>query len=525
MHPAIDGENAAPSPPDTHPDNRFSLAGQSKRAATFARWTLYTAASWLILRPVLLTTVYADDYINPFSQFPATRLNPIEMVRYAWRGAKGAGHINVLGQLIGAILGGIWMAAMSVLGLRYSTIYAATKLLTYILTAVAAAAFLRKCSEILGRPLSAWRARVYVSAVLFTTLQIHIPWSNDPVSSYPASGFAAAAIGFVVLSLAVDALRAQSFRRAVVCGVAGGLCVIYYEIGAAAVAAIVPLGVWFWLDRRRQDPKALRQSATLLAPMLVIPVIIAAATKLALGPSNASYTGTALAVGGHQVRSAEYGLVSTLPGSAWRVARDFLAMPVTLRTTPIGILLVLVIALALLAKRFPADRFDDPLASRVTLLLLLAAPLAFMLGATVIQTSTQKVQDEAPRIGYVYNFYAIGATAVAVIIVVLVLSIPARWTSGMLRIPAIAVALTFVSIQFLLNWNVTMRFNELTYPSRQLLVTFSDQPPEVIRCSALQGWTLGLWPDGYEDAMVNGLQDAYQYFHGEQFCAGFVRPN
>jgi hypothetical protein len=507
------------------PGPRISKRPRSPKAHSAARWVAYTAASWLILRPVLLTTVYADDYVNPFAQFATTRLNPIEMVRFAWRGAKGGGHINVLGQMIGTVVGAIWMVLMSAVGLRYSTVYAGTKLLTYLLTAVAAAAFVRKCSEVVGRSVSPWRARIYVSIALFTTLQIHIPWSNDPVSSYPASGFAATALGFLVLSLAIDALRGPSLRRAVICGVVGGLAVIYYEITLAAVAAIVPLAVWAWMSRRKATPKALLETAKLTAPMLVIPVVIALATKLALGHAASNYSGTEVALGGNQVRSVGYGIISTLPGSSWKVARDFLEAPIAVRATPVAILSVLAVALVLLAKRYPSAPPSTPVSSRLALAFLVASPLAFLLAATVIQTSTQKVQDEAPRIGYVYNYYAIGATAVAVIIALLLLAVPARWWTDLARTVAITGGVAFVSVQFLLNWNITTKFNDLTYPSRQLLVTFTERPPEIIRCSALQGWTLGPWPVQYETSMIAGLQDAYQYFHGEQFCAGFVRPD
>lgn len=506
-------------------ESKLSKILESSRSRTALKWTGYVFASWLILRPVLLTTVYADDYTNPFSQFPSTKLNPFEMIRFGWRGAKGAGHINVLGQVIGAMLNSIWMVAMSVLGLRYSTIYAATKLLVYLLTAVAAASFVRRCSDIVGRPLSVWRSRIYISIALFTTLQIHIPWSNDPVSSYPASGFAAAALGFVVLAQALEAFRKDSFRRACLCGVIGGLSVIYYEIGLAAVAAIVPLGLWAWNDRREREPKPLRTTMRLAAPMVAIPIVIAVATKLVLGSAPANYSGTRVTLGGDQIRSVANGLVSTLPGSAWKVAREFLTVPVALRATPLGILIVLTTAVAVLARRYPVEFPDGRIRSRLGLVALIASPLAYLLGATAIQTSTQKVQDEAPRIGYVYNYYAIGATAVAAVLVMVAIAIPRRWWTDLVRSVAVVVSVAFVSVQFLLNWNITIRFNELTYPSRQLLVTFTEQPAEVIRCSALQGWTLGSWPDPYENAMVAGLQSAYQYFHGEPFCAGFVRPN
>ncbi len=163
--------------------------------------------------------------------------------------------------------------------------------------------------------------------------------------------------------------------------------------------------------------------------------------------------------------------------------------------------------------------------SRFGFALLLASPLTFMLLAAAVQTGTQKVQDEAPRVGYVYNYYAVGATAWALVIVLAIVFAPRWCTLWPVRRLAVVLAVGFVSLQLMINWNITIRFNELTYPSRQLLVAFSEQLPEVERCSALQGWTLGSWPDYYEDPMVAGLQSAYEYFHDEQFCTGFVRPN
>ncbi len=203
-------------------DETAGSAGTSRfRGASI--WIAYLVGSWALLRPVLLTTVYADDFVNPFSQFPAASLDPAALLEYAWNGTRGAGHINVVGQAVGAFHAAFNVVVMSVFGLRYSTIYAATKLAVYVLTALAASAFLRQVAAAMGRTVSVWRARIMVSVALFGTLQIHIPWSNDPVASYPMSGFATAALGFGLLSLALRALQADRLKHAVLTGVAGAL--------------------------------------------------------------------------------------------------------------------------------------------------------------------------------------------------------------------------------------------------------------------------------------------------------------
>ena len=146
------------------------------------------------------------------------------------------------------------------------------------------------------------------------------------------------------------------------------------------------------------------------------------------------------------------------------------------------------------------------------------------MGSTVLQASTQKVQDESPKIGYVYNYYAIGATALAVIVGLLVVAAPRRWNQPYVRLGLGAVLITFVAVQSLVNWNITVRFNEGTFANRQLLVTFSEGRTVEDRCSALTTWTSGAWPEYYEQFMIEGLQDSYRHFHGQDFCPGFVAP-
>jgi hypothetical protein len=497
----------------------------SVRVRAAAIWIAYLVGSWALLRPVLLTTVYADDFVNPFMQFPIASLDPASLVEYAWNGTRGAGHINVVGQAIGAFNAAFNVLLMSVFGLRYSTIYAATKLVVYVVTALAASTFLRQVSAAMGRTVSPWRARIMVSVALFGTLQIHIPWSNDPVASYPLSGFATAAMGFGLLSLALRALQSDRLKHAVIAGVAGSLAVLYYEILVAAVVAIVPLAAWLWWSTNPRTRGSLQRVLALLLPMTLVPAAVAVLAKLTIGSTNSGYTGTAVSLGGGFVRSLWLGVVSTLPGAAWGLSREFLGGPVAIRASAVMILVVGATVLWSVAERHPWVRADGRVQSRIGFALLLASPLTFMLLAAAVQTGTQKVQDEAPKVGYVYNYYAIGATAWAVVIVLAILLAPRRCTLWPIRNVAVVLAAAFVSLQLMINWNITIRFNELTYPSRQLLVAFSEQLPEVERCSALQGWTLGSWPDYYEDSMVAGLQSAYEYFHDEQFCTGFVRPN
>jgi hypothetical protein len=66
-------------------------------------------------------------------------------------------------------------------GVRYSLLYALTKFVVFMVTAVVAARLLRTLTALGGRRIGVWRSRLLVVLVLFSTLQLHVAWSLDPV--------------------------------------------------------------------------------------------------------------------------------------------------------------------------------------------------------------------------------------------------------------------------------------------------------------------------------------------------------
>ena len=346
----------------SEPEVESTSAGlRSERARSLAMWSAYLLGSWLFLRPILLTTVFADDFINPFLQFTYSGVSPLELITDGWDRARAAGHINFLGQIIGGYVLTAWMLLMSV-GLRYSTIYAASKLLVLVLAAVSGASLMRRSAEAIGRPITVWRARLAISVLLFGSLQLHIPWSNDPVGSYPASGFASAAIGFLVLTTALLALQRDSVPLAALVGLLGCASVWYYEINVVAVVAIVPLLIWRWLAGAAPRRPSRRLVGFGLI-MVVAPGLVVAASKVVLTPVENTYTGTDVAVGSQQARGVLTGLVSTLPASAWSLSKEWLQRPIAVWTTPVVILMTLSTVLIALARRFPLERWSTDRAS------------------------------------------------------------------------------------------------------------------------------------------------------------------
>ena len=413
----IDADVGPVSDAGTDSEDAVEAPLDRPRAAWWVRlvpWVAFTALSALFLRPILIAPIIGDDFLNPWQQFTSTGASPTAIWRYAIDATTNAGHFNYLGQVIGSYITALWMWLMSDLGIRYTTIYAVTKLIVYVLTAAAVGSFVRTAAELGGRRISPWRARIYVAVPLFGILQIHLPWSHDPVATYPLSGFASAAIGFMVMKLAIDAYRSAAVRESVIAGVVGVASILYYEIEVACIAALVPLALWGWRVHGGGRIGA-RKVAIPVGFTLVLPTLAAAAFYLYSRANSISYGGTQVAVGSRTAGTFRIAFLGTLPGSAWNLSREFLAGPIAIRGSATAILVLMATVLFTLASRFrpqPDPTSDSssvvatPAHRRLTVLAMAAvciAPVIYWVGATLIQSSTPKVQDEITRIGAVYN--------------------------------------------------------------------------------------------------------------------------
>ena len=485
-------------------------------------WALFVGLSTVFLWPILTAPIVGDDFVNPWFQFPTAGIGPRGVWTFAIDGTTRAGHFNDLGQVIGSFVNAVWMWLMADVGIRYTAMYATTKLLVYVLTVVSVAAFVRAAADICDRPVGVWRSRAYTAIALYSILQIHLPWSHDPVANYPLSGFASAALGFVVLTQTIHAVRSGDLRRAAIAGALGFVSVLYYEINVACVAAVLPLAVWGFVRLRRDSSNR----AALLPGVIVIaiPAVLTVAFQLRARHLSVNYTGTEVAVGSGLLSTFRIAFLGTLPGSAWNLSREFLAGPIALRAGATLVLALVAFCVVMLATNFrpPPERRSDR-AGWFAFVACVASAAVYWLAAVGVQVSTAKVQNEITRIGAVYNYYAIAAAATAAILVLGVVVAPFGRLTQPIRVAVAVVFVVFASVQYTINWNVADRFHDYTQPNQALHAAFSDEPPMDVRCAVLTEWEAIVWPEYVEVAIIEGMDDAYVYFHGEPFCEGFVR--
>jgi hypothetical protein len=489
---------------------------------------LYTTYSTLLLFPILSTPVVADDFAGPFYQFNSIGFGLTPAVKFGWNNAYVGVNFRILGMPFGSVIHFLYVDLAGRFGIPISTSYFITKLVVYLGIGIVASWVCVEMLRLVGKELSYWTVLFVSSTVIFVSLQNHGMWSNDPVSGYPLAGFGSVILGLSVLTYSLKSAR-LGITRSRIAGltILTTASVLYYELNVGMIIGVAPL---LALAALRSAPDvsislfAKIKKLIFVAIPCVVPALALGWGRIISGSSPQSYGGTTIRLGSRAVNTFLSGMISTLPGSAWALSSQFLGGSIGFirGVMPIVVLAVLVVFVFLHSEsqRTRATQKCDYqlMAPAVTAL------FAFWFVGVGIQAVTSKVQDESPQIGYVYTYYAIGATVVAILISLMILYFGSSLRLKTATVTVGLILLIVGSCQLTINWQLMDKMNASLEPNRALLDAFSSQTEVPYRCRALIHWTNGGWPSYYEEGMTNGLQAAYLHYHGEKFCPNFVMP-
>ena len=383
------------------------------------------AYSTVLLFPILSSPLVADDFAAPFYQFKSIGFGVTPAVKYGWNNAYGGVNFRILGMPLGSLIHFLYVDLAGRFGIRISTSYFITKLMVYLGIGIVAA---WACSELLrlaGKTLSRWSVLFVSSTVIFVSLQNHGVWSNDPVSGYPLAGFGSVILGLAVLVCSLRTIRLGiTASRITVLTIVTTTSVLYYELNVGMIMGITPL---LAISALRHAPDAQTSIFSRFKKLLLvsIPCFVPALAliwgRILSGSSTQSYGGTTVRLGSQAIHTFLNGIISTFPGSAWALSRESLggSINVLAGVFPIVAILVVVVTMFLYSESQQTgakQKFDAWLVTAG-----LTSLLIFWFVGVGVQSVTSKVQDESPRIGYVYTYYAIGATVVALLISLAVL--------------------------------------------------------------------------------------------------------
>ena len=487
----------------------------------------YAGVSYVLLRPTLSTFVIADDFEGPFAEIAKAGPGLGRAISFGWQHSFVSGdRTRALGVVIGEVFDWSSLWIPSKFGVSIEAYYAAIKLIVLILCALAVASFWWIAARNYFRPVRWSTAVVLTSVALFGSLQLHGLWSNDPVQSYPLAGYGSTAIGFMVLIAAVWSAERWSPWRLVLATVAGLVAVSYYEFNLGAVLGggiILLVAAW----RHRPDRRLVWSYLAGTAAFTVIPIAWILATRYTSPGDN--YSGRVLQANG-AMHAFFYGLVSSLPGAAWKLEWSTLGARPAVTALAIATASVAMLAAVGWMYRDTIRPAEVPGVARPRSLLASAAAAAavgcYALFAVALESATERIESGTLRIGDVYTFYAVASAAVALALAVTAWLLAARrgrrW--HWIQFAAIVGCGTFVALQASFNAKLRDVSNVDMVQNHRFDEAFAGGVPQAARCSALIYWVSFPWPGYYRDDVVAGSDLAYRNYYHRPFCGNWVSP-
>lgn len=492
--------------------------------------TTYVVVSVVCLYPALAAPIMADDLFNPFGQTDVAGQGLGGALSFGWEGATQGASFRLLGNPFGAVYNWASVAAAAWLGIGLSTFFAVTKYVVYVFCAASVSWCWHWLGALVGRPVP-WRAAfLWVSLALFGTVQIHASWSNDPVASYPLAGYLPASLGFLVLGTSARAALDPTLRKVATATGTALAAVTYYELNVGAVmSAVALMALAAWSHGRARDRRA---RPVLIGAAFVggAPAALVLFGRTVTGDQASTYAGTTVRIDG-AAETFGRGLITSIPGAAWRLSLDALGGQLGVVFFVFGTVALVVSACAWWFAAVPEScesvpdgdlvtdrpRDEDDGGSRLLLVGAVAAVAGCASFALALQSLTVKVQDEAPRVGYVYTWYAMTSAAVA-----LALAIAMRWIQRCggrtVKATALGVGVALLFVQNTVNWRLAESLSQNYGINRRLVAAFDGDASVVRRCGVLVQWRETEWPDYYETGITDGLQEAYLHYFDVEFC-------
>lgn len=442
---------------------------------------------------------------------------------YGLSEGQEAGHFNPIGQAVGGAYHFTVYAVSAAAGISAQYADVLAYLVLIWLTVAGATSLLvqglrRRGS---GGP-DFWPLSALVATITAVTVQVHAPFSNDPVVSYGPAGWGSAALGFWTIALALRATStgATDRRSLAGCSLLAVTCVWYYEM---LVAAVVATAVGLVLTAVRTGDGVVRRRCTLLLGTAVaLPAVLFLLGRHLAASSERSYGGTTVDLGASALHTWAAGMAGALPGGGWPYLITMAGAPVVRSTSLLVGIALCGLAGAVGAAWARSNARSAPAlpatGERGPLPVVVAVVVTYWALATATHSVTDKYIAEIRYPGQVYLFYAVGVVAVALL---LALALPAllRRAPRVLVIALLPLAGLFVLVQVTVNLQVA-DVARTVLPHNGPLVALStdgDATPGT-RCAALEAWLSQGWPEYYRTAVSEHLQENYERTFGEPFC-------
>lgn len=473
--------------------------------------------------PATRVPIIGDDFYVLYQAQGMSKGDIFSWISLAWGWGMQAGHFNPVGQVLGGLYHFFSMPIASALNVSPSYYYQSGAFALLLLAVIAATYFFVQTLKTLELEVTLGSSARYfslIATITGLTIQVH-PWSNDPVTTYSMAGYGSTAVGFLLMGLAMKAVRPNSHPAWMTTKVSlvAVFSVVYYELLVAAVAGSAIIFTAGLFKKFAVTTVSRKRIFGLLGFGVVLPAVVFLGGRayVSLVSGTGGYTGTVIGGPLDGVKTFAYSLISAIPGGAWpysfyRVNPMILSRPAMLTGT-ILVALLIIFAVAWF-RTAPAEPVRHPRKIWIPVLSL----LVFWWLSTAAQAFTAKYIAEITAPGLVYLFYPIGMLTVALVVAGLAVQISKKrlLTLGVILLTGAA---WFGMTQQTINWTLSTQMESAYRHNSELAAASTNSRiDESLRCARLENWLTHEWPAYYREGVIENLEPTYLLLKGEDFC-------
>ncbi len=465
--------------------------------------------------PILFTPIVADDFFNPLYQLSRTGGGYWSSLEYGVSSAWNGASLRIVGNAVGALANNVQTDFSGRLGIPFGFTFGLIKFIGFLALATALTYYLKAVLIQAGSVWKSYSPVFIINCVLIgSTMQIHALWSNDPVAGYPLPGTYTAAFSIFLLGLATQWSPVVTWKKVLTLSILAIALLLYYELTffiAPLISMLIIRAGW----KKRVKFDLLLKSIVPTAMVFFVVVL----SRLKTSSNVSEYGGSTLRGGSRVISETLLSFVSSMPSAGWHLSSENVSFSQSLR--PYSFAVVVLSALAFMLSVIQINNTQRA-SSKRNLVWAILPVVAIGLSATLLQSSTVKVQDEINRVGQVYTFYpsviAIFVLGTAVLIISLI------DFRKILTMMLLSLAL-FAGVQNTFNWGLLDKMNSVLIPNRSLISTLGGNVEMLTRCDNLRAWSGGNWPDYYEIGVIDGLNQFADLYWADDYCAHFIRPD
>lgn len=474
--------------------------------------------------PATRVPIIGDDFYVIFQAQGMSGGDLLTWSALAWGWGMQAGHFNPVGQVLGGMYHFVSIPITSALNIAPGYYYQAGAFALLLLAVIAATYFFVQTLKTLQLEVSPGASARYfalIAVITGVTIQVH-PWSNDPVTTYSMAGYGSTAVGFLLLGLAMKAVRPNSHPvwMTVKVSLVAVFSVVYYELLVAAVAGSAFIFAAGFFKKLAVTTVSKKRLSALIGFGVVLPAMVFLGGRLyvSLVSGTGGYTGTVVGSPLDGVKTFVFSLISAMPGGAWpysfyRVNPMILSRPAFIAGA------VLLVLLVVFAIAWFTSSPEKPARHPRKIWIPIFALVTFWWLSTAAQAFTAKYIAEITAPGLVYLFYPIGMLTMSLFIAGFVIQISKKRlaTTG-------AIALVFIGwfgiTQETINWTLSTQMESAYRVNSELSAAVTNSRiDENQRCIRLANWLEREWPEYYREGVLENLGPTYERIKGEAFCS------